>query len=291
MNVFLGALLFLCAVSFAGERVDIIVAEKIGLYTVFDRYQQELTPRQKHDFPSFAPFVVENEEATLGDGITPAVHVRHEGISYYFMVDDRGRLVGGDAGDFLKRYRRCIVYNDTIEITRDGALVMSVRGRESDNRLPLRRGDLAKRLFGYRDLYYLKLLDGEELYGWCGLRPAGAWEKFSHEQAATAAFDADLQERIADRLDRVNATYAGFVAEFNRISGQSKRPPEWVVHNDEAGVQCVLNAKPSTIRALRGSTRYVVQEIENLLIGRPLSVRYEDGVIMVGGKTVRGLGQ
>lgn len=284
MSRFFGALLLVCAVSYAGERVAFMVAEKLEPYTVYDRYQQELSLRRKHDFPSFAPFVVENEEATLGDGITPAVHVRHEGISYYLLADDRGKIVGTEEGDFLKRYRRCVVYNDTIEVTRDDALVMSVRGRESSNRVRLRRGDIAKRVFKYRNLYYLKLLDGEELYGWCGLSPAGAWEEYSHERAADAALDSDLRERIADRLGRINATYAAFVAEFNRISGQSKRPPQWELRSDETGVQCVLHAKPSTIRALRQSTRYVVQEIENLLIGRPLSARYEDGVIVVEGE-------
>jgi hypothetical protein len=175
------------------------------------------------------------------------------------------------------------VFGDTVRVLQTGALDMSVRGRSATSRTALRAGDIAVRLFRSGEYYYLRLPGKRDRYGWCGLSPAGAWEVYVSGKKAVVALDHDRRGRIEARLAKANETYRESFAEFNRITGQSRGEPAWQVQETEGeGIRCVLTGNQAAVSALAGSTRYLIRDIENVLIGTGLAVRYEDGAIVVG---------
>ena len=68
----------------------------------------------------------------------------------------------------------------------------------------------------------------------------------------------------------------------NHITNQGKLIPSGSVVTIKNAIQCRLSGSSQMTGQLEQSTRYIVQDIEQSLLGKPYSVSYKSGLIEIG---------
>jgi len=76
-----------------------------------------------------------------------------------------------------------------------------------------------------------------------------------------------VQQDIGD----VNRVYQGLYTYFNKQTGQQRPVPHWDVQNSKGLIVCSLQNRPSSID-LTLSTKYLIKDLENAVLGTPLKV-------------------
>ena len=119
------------------------------------------------------------------------------------------------------------------------------------------------------------------MYGWCSLSDKSAWQPVIRVKKVDTTLKSDLAERIIERIKRANETYEQYFERFNIITGKRKSIPQWRYSYSEELIRCTLTDPYKESNLLEESTQYLVQDIENLLLGKPFIVHYRDGEILI----------
>lgn len=262
----------LCVVTvvFAREKADFIFLKNPEGFTVYNRYQQMLNSEEKRQLGARGALRVVNPEETLGDGITAAAHVRTGKIDYYIQKNDSGKYLCHDNAS-VKNYNNCQIAGDTIQVLKDRNIL--VTEEVSGTRHYLKKGSLHIRLFKHRKGYYLVALNGKT-NGWSALPSTGAWQvcKQADQKEKTTDLSGDLYGRIQKRIENANRSYQDYFRYFNRTTGQDLSIPGWKMEKEENSLRYVLTGARARAEQLSGSTEYLVQDIENMLLGKAYKV-------------------
>jgi hypothetical protein len=91
----------------------------------------------------------------------------------------------------------------------------------------------------------------------------------------------DVSRRIQKRLDLANELYKSYFNYFNNLTHQQKSIPYWQIVAEKGTYHCTLKGSQQTIIQLQQSTDYIVQDIEQLLLGKPFSVSSSGNLITI----------
>jgi hypothetical protein len=262
------------------QKADFLVAGSLSGYTVFDKYQQEMSAAQKRAFPSNIPLRIVERDATLGDRITPAMKVQWNNELLCLLKTDEGVLAEEKKDSGRREYTGCTVLGDTVRVVRGGALRLAPPGGAPA--APLKQGDLLVRFFSHGGRFYAMLPGTAAQYGWCDLSDRGAWKPLARESMPPERIDPVLVRRIAARLTEANRSYEKFCDYFNARTSRHKTPPRWSIDTSAAAVVCSLSDPSGMAEDLGESTRCLAGDIENMLIGKPFRVDHTGGRITIG---------
>ena len=96
----------------------------------------------------------------------------------------------------------------------------------------------------------------------------------------SASIPAGVIQRIRDRITGVNRTLERLFEHFNTETQQQKHAPHWTVESSNTSVVCVLVGAPAAAD-FQQSTLYLVNDIENIVLGARLLVTHVPGRIDV----------
>ena len=274
-------LLFITLSILGQEQADFIISGKPQVYTILNKYEQSLTDSERELFRPFSPLQIINEEYTLGDGITSALKVRFSGDVYFLIKDDDGKLVGGKKDSYRHTFRKCRIFEDTIRIVKDRSVLLSQKYPSDGKRVYMAKGALVVRLFKHQNYYCVKYIGKKIMYGWCPLSDKGAWRPVIHVKKVDTTLKSELVERIIERIKSANETYEEYFERFNDITGKKKSIPQWRYSYSDELIRCTLTNPYKDSDQLEESTQYLVQDIENLLLGKPFDVHYRNGEILI----------
>ncbi len=274
--------LVLCSPVLSQEHADFVIVGDPQTYSILDKYEQPLSESAKDLFPPFSPLQIVEGDATLGDEITRASKIRFNRSSYYLLLDDNGNYVGGSRNSYRQIFRKCQIIEDTIQVTKSGALLLSKKYPAQGKRVYLENGCTVIRVFKYRNYYYVKCLGIKEAYGWCSFASKNAWKKIkSIGKKQKISAGNTMLDRVAARIESANKMYIQYFEHFNRITKQQNSIPQWHYTVDSDMIQCTLKEPYKNSEQLKESTYYLVQDIENMLHGRPFRLQYQQGEITV----------
>jgi hypothetical protein len=277
-------LIFTFAFSFSQKTADFLILEKPQNYTILDQYQQPVPESGRNSFAPGTPLQIISSDDMLGDQITHALQGSFDGKTWYLQKDDAGKLAGLDAKENLHVYKGCEIGSDTIEIIKDKAIAFSdiapVAGAGAHF---LNRQEKVVRIFRNRDQWCVKRLGQNARFGWASFSKTGAWRRVVSAAApADTGISGYLQNRLVERFRTANDTYRQYFQHFNSVTGKDKTVPVWQWDLQQGKiVHFFLNAPYRTGSELDESTRYLVRDLENMLIGRHYDVVCEKGDIIV----------
>jgi hypothetical protein len=267
---------------FSQKTADFLILDHPQKYAIFDQYQQPVPQSGRDAFVPGIPLQIISSDDMLGDQITHALRGAFDGKTWYLQKDDAGNLAGADAGESRHIYKGCEIGSDTVEITKEKAIAFSEIGKD---RIFLNRQEKVIRIFRSKDQWYLRRRSGGTVrYGWSSFSNSGAWRRVV---AAVAAVDTGisdyLQDRLIERFRIANAAYQQYFGHFNTVTGKDKTVPawRWELRPQAREVHFFLNDPYRTGSGLDESTRYLVRDLENMLIGRQYDVVCDKGDIMV----------
>lgn len=264
---------------------DFLILEKPQKCTILDQYQQPVPEAGRGAFVPGTPLQIISADDLLGDQVTHALQGAFDGKTWYLQKDDAGNLsAGADAKEKPRVFKGCEIGLDTVEIVRDNSVAFS-EFTPGSGRVYLKKQETVVRIFRNRDQWYIRRQSGHTVrYGWSAFSSSGGtWRRVVAASAPADTGISDyLQNRIIERFRTANDTYRQYFGHFNTVTGNEKTLPVWKWEPAQAkSIHFFLNAPYRTGSQLDESTRYLVRDIENMLIGKQYDVVCEKGDIVV----------
>ena len=272
----------LISVSIAQTRADYIIIADPLAYTIYNQYQQPLSASEKAEFVPYSPLQVIDKNVTLGDQITRALKFEFGQKIYFLLMDEDGKFTGEKPKLGRLSVKNSVVAGDTVEATAGGLNFSTGSGRTAG----IPKGTRLYRVFRSDVRYYIAVIQDRVTYGWSSLEPRSAWRKCSKSVVSeTAAIDTVLsetvKERIKERLASANESYKSLFSHFNFLTGDEKAVPRWRCESSGSRMRCALTGPYSNSDQLSESTRFLAQDMENLMIGTDFGVYCRNGEIVI----------
>lgn len=278
-------IVLLISIAFTGypqSPVDVLIVGNPRAYSILNRYEEPLTSVQLNNFLPYSPLEIVKEEATLGDGITSALKCIFNNEVFYLLRDDEGKLIGDNKNPYKQRFTKVQRVQDTVLVVQSKALLSAQQYPAAGARSYLSRDAQCLRLYKYNGYYYVKSTGADTHFGWCQFPQDGSWKKVvcsipKEDKIISTA----LQGRILARIDAANKAYEQFFMYFTTVTGQQKSIPQWRCTAGDDRISCTLTGPYAKTDQLEESTRYLLQDLENMIIGKPFEMEYQQRQITI----------
>lgn len=285
----IGCIIFSFAlIIYPQSSLDFLIVKSPQALTILNKYEQKISSEERNNFLPYSPFQILVQDELLGDQLSKAMKVKYQGEVYFLSKDEKGKLSGIRKAGYYQFFKRAKPLDDTIVILKSKSLSFSSKYGTQGTRSYFKKNDLVIRVLQYRNHYYLLGLGENRQYGWSNLLPNKSWEMYNQggakekiAEASSSPLNSHLRERLISRIQTANKTYKQLFTFFNQLSGQQKAIPQWKMSKDKHQIRFLLTGSNHNSGELGASTKLLVQEIKNMVIGDPLSVRYAKGVISI----------
>jgi hypothetical protein len=274
--------LLLISLTVAEGRADFCIIADPLEYTIYNQYQQPLPASEMSQFVSYSPFQIINGNVKLGDQITHALEFVFQQRTYYLLMAEDGKFTGEKSKAGRQSFRNVEAIEDTIETLADGLAMVSGSGRN----IVIMKGVRLVRVFRSGPRYYIAALNDRVTYGWSSLEPKGIWRKSTPGVLPgkgvkdTGGLSEYVKQRILARFASANESYTTCFSHFNSLTGDEKAVPQWRCEASDNRIRCELIPHQSGDQ-LSESSRYLAQDIENLLVGTDFGVICKNGEIVI----------
>jgi hypothetical protein len=272
---------FIFCSTIAAKSADFIVLLSPQALTIYNQYEQPLSATEKSQLSACVPMQIMQTDVRLGDQITRAMQCSFEQKTMYVLKDEQGEIINGK-GNF-QILKACMLIEDTVEIVKDGAVPFSRQFPVSPSSSALKKGEALVVLFRYGNTYAVRLDRDRpaERYGWCPAISQSAWRKSKTVSVVDTVIAPLVRDELSARIERANELYKKFFNEFNHATGMQKSVPAWRPVTNGPGLTWTLNAPYDHTGELNESTERLVEEMRDVLIGKPFSAMYENGELTV----------
>ena len=237
-----------------------------------------MSPEEKALFSANVPMQIVQADVRLGDQITRAMQCSFEQKTYFLLKNENNEIPHAQGN--VQILKNCAILDDTVEIIKEGARYSP----EFPPRVfvPLKKGDIVIPQFRYNNFYALRTNASNALYGWCPVATQEAWrKKISVQISVDTALSSLLREELIGRIEAANESYKKFFDAFNRKTNLRKMAPEWKQLTSGSGLRWRLNAPYDHTDELSESTKILIEQLRDILIGKPFTAMYEDGELKI----------
>lgn len=256
---------------------DYLIIEKPAALKIYNKYEQKTDPAETAWFRPFCALRLIDINMTLSDNFTLADRIELAGKFFYLLKVDRQALDISQSPGYLKEFRRVLVIEDTVVISRNDMIYLYSPAAPAEKTF-LPGGTLLHRIFLNGNLTYVQTLAETRQYGWCNFSNKTGWHKL--DQAATAANLGDIMIRIQPVLDRYNSHYHNFFQYFNDQTGEQRAIPCWQVELKNKRITGrLLNISGSVI--FQNSLPYLINELQQQLRGTQLQIKQTAAGIVI----------
>lgn len=264
--------------SGAEKKGDFLIISEPSKLSIFNQFEQILIETDLNSIPSYPPFLIVNRKVTLGDQITDAIRCKYQGQTCFLLLDEKGNLKSSSSQLYHNIFKNCLIINDIVSLKQPTNAYQKYPSGGSVTKCSA--GLPVERIFRYSSSYYV-FIPEKKVYGWINSSPSIFKTSVKNVVESKTFSVNDIFEIVENRLKAVNETYSQYFEFFNDITHQDKSIPQWKLLNDGKRLKCTLNSSAQISEHLQNSTRYVLQDIEQILLGKPFSIQYNSGEITI----------
>lgn len=266
---------------YAQNRADFFVVDKPDAFFLLNQYQQNVTVNDGSILQPYVPMRILENQTTLSDGFTGALHVMAGGKEFYLLRDEEGELEFTSEPGFRRVFNNGYILQDSIRILRDGAVSLT-HISTGDAITPMREGETVKGIFRQGNDVYVHVSRANPQYGWLSL-PRSArgteWDYLEQGTRREIRITEKDREAVKRLIEQVNELYRKYFRLLEEQSGNAVDIPAWQTEShDEEIVLTLLHYGQA--EALQESTQLFINDLRSELIGRGL-------LIDVSGETIR----
>jgi hypothetical protein len=261
---------------------DFLVVEKVEQLSVYNKYQQEASSRERQLLVSCVPMRIIRPNDMLGDGFTPCMQVEIDGETFYLLKENNGSLSRGGSLGYEKVFSNATVLLDTVHAVTGRSLLFSPINSRARRISP---GEFVVRVFRHQNMTFCRTLSAPPVFGWIEFSETidgRDWVVMSHRTSSRAPISR-VSEKIKNRVDEVNRVLARLFRFFNVQTNQQKPTPVWIMESSSSVITCKLEG---TVNAgqFEQSTFYLASEIENIALGSEFQVTRSPATIEIRAK-------
>jgi hypothetical protein len=276
--------LYLCvlfgfAASFA-LTADFIIVESPQSVTLYNQFEQPLSKQEIAEFLPYSPLRVIRTDGRLGDQITRAMQCSIGQKTYYLLLDDQGVILGDK--NRIHVLKGCTLLDDTVSVSRPEAVTFSHFAVNAESAEKLSKGTELIVLFRWKNSFYALQTGLLPRFGWIPVSGREAWKRVSQSVALDTAMTDQTLDQLAQRIEWANKQYAIFFGKFSQSTGNLKTAPQW----QRAAGRLTWRLSPpyGNTGELDASTKLLVEDLRDMLIGKPFSVNFNKGELSIAAK-------
>jgi len=263
----------------AGREQEYLICERPAQLVVLNRYQQNLTSDERTILQPFVPMKVLSSQDMLGDGFTPCTRVELSGAVFFLVRENSNRLAGADRAGAMRTHKGVSHPRDTVLVLKAGEVQFSAASGAKHEALAA--GEKIVRFFTQGTRTYVRRSSGTNSYGWVTLSPGTEdrlWTLSRVAPTAGSAVPVRIIDSVQASLTRTNTLLSSLYTYFNQRTSKHRAIPRWQMEPEGTVLRCtLLGASPE--RDFPQSTRYLVRELENHVLGSNLEVSpYPEGI-------------
>jgi len=256
---------------------DVLIAAHPERLTMYNTYQQRLSPEEGRALAAFEPMVIVREKDVLGDGFTPCMRVRAGGEALFLQTGADGNLLenGGSAGITILRHVK--VLGDTVMVRKPAGLPL--RSFDGRTTATIPAGALLFRVFSHEGNTYVRTPSVPPRFGWMA-PAAGEWARRRLARETTSDLIAPLLPVIHALVEDANAALRNMYARFRAESSAAPAPPLFLL--EERGDSLLCTFQPGRrAPAFRESISALALSVERLFPEGDVRVEVEGGIIII----------
>lgn len=270
-----------------GEKADFLIVEHPAGLLIYSKYQQKLSYQEQARILPYQPMQVLQKDTHLSDGYTPCMKVRINNSTYFVINDEEGNFVNEGGIGYHSLFQNCTVLQDTAEVLLNRTIFISktptYQSTNQSQKYFLQKKDRLLRLFSLRGYVYVQTLAAEKDFGWCNLSENTrnqSWQMVRQTTRPQKGIPVEISQRIESDIQEVNFLLEQLFTYFNRETGENKPIPRWNIDATDNRITCSLN-DPQYVGTFPESIRYLMNSLENAVLGTPYNVFHDGGIIEV----------
>jgi hypothetical protein len=283
-KIFSIIILFFLASNLFGQeknRAGFFITENPAQLEIIDQYQQKLSDQDKLFFRPFTPWQIIKGHILLSDQFSAAMEVEFAGKTYFFALDEKGRLVSDGEPGLIFNFADVEKTPGDFQVIQNKAVLFSKIPFKEKNkkykRTYLEKGQKVQTIFKMGPDYFVLLSGSKKQYGW--IRPSGRLslrkESGSDEaQGSTTVIESDILNQLSNKVEAVNRVYKKLFQKLNSEKNQNKPAPYWSLESNTTGI--VLELQNNQSGKFKKSISYFVNEVETLFSGNEYEI-YSSG--------------
>jgi hypothetical protein len=199
---------------------------------------------------------------------------------FFLLKDGDGNLLHTGPAGFEKTFSNVTPLSDTVVALKSRSvrfLPLSGTARY------LAPGERVIRAFRRGSSTYCRTTAGAQEYGWVDFtaaREGTDWKPAVGAAPAETSISPDILRKIGAKVDNVNGILAQLFTFFNRETHRNQEIPRWTVDRSDKEITCTLLGTTAT-DGFTQSTRYLVNDVETIVLGTGLAVTHSPGRIEV----------
>ena len=273
------------------EQATFLLARSPAKLDLLNRFEQRLNPGEARDLLPLAPIRITAAESFLSDGFTPCLRGELRGKALFILRDETEGILNKDAAE-AALYPNCAVLGDTISILRGQRILLrsapKTRPGPGETFAAAEKDSRWIRVFAYRD-YTLLAAPDYQSYHWAQLpanRENRDWGRFI-PTAADLLIPEDLREAVAGIFGDYNQLLLQLYQQFNRDFRENLIPPGWEISYQDTLITATFADPQRDPEDFAESRRYLINQLENRLLGSAFALYQEPRRIRIRRKNGR----
>lgn len=261
--------------SYGASNATFLILGNSSVAPLLDKFEQPVNKNGANGLLPHTPLRVVTAHELLGDQITAAIRVTYNKNIYFLVINDNGTQKS------LHTFEHCTVLEDTVIVAATSVPLFRTYPPQSPASRGCKKGTAVARFFSTKGATYLRPLTGDGNFYWTTATSSNFQVPAALVPVKQHYNFTEYQQRIQKRLTQANTQYDSLFGFFNRITQQQKTVPHWEFSSQPNRYIFTLQGSMETTKRLAQSTRYLVNDIENILLGKPFSVTCTDNRIEI----------
>lgn len=274
----INAFTFLIVTQQSRAGADFYIVEHTDRLLVYNKYQQEATAKDRQILVPFVPMKILKANDMLGDGFTHCMQIEIGGQIFYLLKDNAAGLSRSGPLGFDKIFSNATILLDTVRIlTRHSIQFSSINSSARQ----LSVDERVLRVFRHQNLTYCRVLSNPPQYGWIdfsGRKDGKNWIVLRNIAPADSSISSVVVQKVRTQVGEVNRVLAHLFEFFNKQTHQQKQPPQWNIESSQKAILCTLQGSSESFEQ---STFYLVNDLENIVLGSAFEVAHTPGRIEI----------
>ena len=257
-----------------------MIIENPAELIILNKYEQEISYRQKRTFLPFTAFEILNEENVLSDNYTLAMAVRFAEKLFYFKKQQNGDIQKIESAGYVRYFKNVTVIGDTIQITSPDEFIFHLPGENDNSNITVQKDELLIRIFYFENQFYFYKPEKPSLFGWANLSQKKSWQIYTPQKIELHHFPDSFVSELDNKIKKTNHAIAGFFTYFNSNIGTTLPVPFLESEINEKKIVCKLkNSNKEFI--FKKSMQKLVEEIKLIKKSNLMDIQLKDNEITI----------
>ena len=271
---------FFTIASAKSDKADFLVLENPTALFILNKYEQRISSGEEKLFRPYCALQIIERNAILSDNFTTAINVLINDEKYFLLTDENQELINLTRTGYHHFFLNSEVLDDTVHITQSNRIYLESPNSKNVRRRYLEKGVLLRRIFQKNNDFYIQLLNSDKSFGWSNLARGQYWQFIEKPKVNSTIIPTTITQHIKNILQRSNRVLKNLFEYFNKNTSEYLPIAQWQMEIYDDKIICTLSGNYSP-EQLTESTPYLVNELDNILMGTGLSLEVKKGHIEI----------